>query len=323
MSESSFRKFDYSLRPAKNIERKMLAEIFARLAVFRPTTDYGYVGFGSVYFTDYALFHRQLGLAPMFSMEADDEGFRRAQFNVPFDCVEVVQGKSTDCLPEIPFDRPTIVWLDYDYELSLHVLQDIQTVVHRQCEAAKSGVVLLVTVDVESKRLQKPKSIAEDELEDWPSDPVSQFRLLVTEHYLPANMTTQDLHGDKLAETYRRVCDSAIRSAITTESGWNYAQLANFRYADGAEMATFGGVLFKDEDRGLVQQASFGSLDFVKDGVDPFVIDTPKLTFHEMRELARHITEESCPKAVPITHDDFQKFKRLYRYFPAFVEAEL
>jgi len=88
--EPSFRKINYSLRPGKNIERKMLAEIFSRLAVFRPLSDYSYVGFGSVYFTDFALFHRQFGFCPMYSIEEDEEGKERAPFNVPFGCIKCI-----------------------------------------------------------------------------------------------------------------------------------------------------------------------------------------------------------------------------------------
>lgn len=323
MSESSFRKFDYSLRPAKNVERKMLAEILSRLSVFRPTTDYSYIGFGSIYFTDYSLFHRQLGLNPMYSIEGDLEGSRRAEFNAPFDCIKVMSGKSTDCLPYIPFDRPTIVWLDYDYELCQSVLNDIQTVVSNQCIAGNSGVVLLITLDVESKRLQTPKSTSEDVSEDWPGDPVSQFRRLVSEFFLPVNITNQDLNGLHLAETYRKVCDDAIRSSVSANAEWTYSQLANFRYADGAEMATFGGVLYKNVDERLYRQSAFENLEFVKCGSDPFTIEAPKLTFREMRELSRYLTMMNCPEGVPIDQDDFAKFKRLYRYFPSFVEAEL
>ncbi len=107
MSEqSSFRKIDYSLRPGKNVERKMISEMLGRLAVFRPLAEYCYIGFGSVYFTDFALFHRQWGLSPMYSIEGDEEGMRRASFNAPFSCVNVLRGRSAALLPTISFDTP-------------------------------------------------------------------------------------------------------------------------------------------------------------------------------------------------------------------------
>ena len=44
----SYRLVDYSLRPAKFAERKMLCELFSRLPPFSPMQQYRYVGLGSI-----------------------------------------------------------------------------------------------------------------------------------------------------------------------------------------------------------------------------------------------------------------------------------
>ena len=59
----SFRRIDYSLRPAKHAERRMLCDVFRRLTHFQPVETYCYVGFGSVWFSDFVLFHRALGVS--------------------------------------------------------------------------------------------------------------------------------------------------------------------------------------------------------------------------------------------------------------------
>ena len=46
----SFTKVNYALRPAKSIERKMMAEAVRRLSPVIATEDYAYVGFGSPFF---------------------------------------------------------------------------------------------------------------------------------------------------------------------------------------------------------------------------------------------------------------------------------
>jgi hypothetical protein len=53
---SSYRKINYTLRPAKNIERKMLCEAFHKLHPFGKVQNYRYIGFGSTYFSDFILF---------------------------------------------------------------------------------------------------------------------------------------------------------------------------------------------------------------------------------------------------------------------------
>ena len=45
---SSFTKIDYRLRPAKSVERRMMAESFLRLRPFGSVESYRYVGMGSV-----------------------------------------------------------------------------------------------------------------------------------------------------------------------------------------------------------------------------------------------------------------------------------
>ena len=68
---SSYQKINYSIRPAKSAERKMLCELIQHLSVFHKLSDYQYIGFGSTYFTDFSLFHRNLGINKMISIEKD------------------------------------------------------------------------------------------------------------------------------------------------------------------------------------------------------------------------------------------------------------
>ena len=329
--EPSFRKINYSLRPGKNVERKMLAETLARLSTFRPLSAYSYVGFGSVYFTDFTLFHRQFGFSPMYSIEGNAEGIDRAAFNAPFGCIEVTPGKSSEVLPGLPLDRPAVVWLDYDTELHGSILQDVATVVRRQCEAGHSGVFLALTIDIETKRLANPKSVPEDELDDWPEDdPVGQFTRLLGEHDTPPGIRPADLHGEAIGETCRAIVTDKINSTLIAFNGaeqvgsqWEYLQVANFRYSDGAKMGTFGGVLFRTTDRHLVEAAQFDSLSFVSHADHAYIIEIPLLTFREMHTLNGEIGSEIGASMVPVKQQDRDEFAKVYRYFPAFVEAEL
>ena len=73
-------KLDYRLRPAKSIERKMLAESFRRLSQFGRVDLYRYVGFGSLYFSDFLLFHKLLGFKHMLSIEKSDDSNVQSRF---------------------------------------------------------------------------------------------------------------------------------------------------------------------------------------------------------------------------------------------------
>src|SRR6059058_3702099 len=94
---ASFEKVYYLLRPAKNIQRKMLSEAFQRLPQLRPLSDYEYVGLGSIYFGDFILFHRTFGFDKMTSIELD-ENWTRAEFNKPYQCVTILSGRASERL---------------------------------------------------------------------------------------------------------------------------------------------------------------------------------------------------------------------------------
>ena len=126
----SYRRIDYTLRPAKNIERKMIAEACFRLTAFRPVHSYRYVGFGSPYFSDFRLFHRLLGFQTMVNIESQTGDKDRFDFNRPYECISMKYGTASDKLPELTWkNTPTVVWLDYDKGLTADILDDIQWLV--------------------------------------------------------------------------------------------------------------------------------------------------------------------------------------------------
>ena len=125
----SYERINYSLRPAKTIERKMIVEACSRLRSFYSLQGYRYVGFGSPYFQDFSLLHRSLGITDMVCIEQETDDAPRFEFNRPFSCISLKFGISTDVLPELDWkDRPTILWLDYDGTLDEDVLSDIALV---------------------------------------------------------------------------------------------------------------------------------------------------------------------------------------------------
>ena len=67
----SYRSIDYSLRPGKYAERRMLSEALRKLHPFAAVDSYRYIGMGSIWFTDFAHFHRTLGITDMVSLERE------------------------------------------------------------------------------------------------------------------------------------------------------------------------------------------------------------------------------------------------------------
>lgn len=310
----SYEKIHYGLRPAKNIERKMLAEAFRRLSEFGTIESYRYIGFGSTYFSDFSLFHKSLGITNMLSIEWDAENDERFRFNRPFRCVQIRFGDSNQVLPTLSWNERTILWLDYDRKLDCAVLTDVSWF----CAHAVPGSAILVTVNAKPDRFDQ--------------EPLQQLRDRVGEEKVSPAIQETELSGWGTADVYRRIITNEIQEKLDSRNGGRsagsrmlYRQLFNFRYADGPKMLTVGGLLFEEGQSNIVGKCAFETLPFVKTGEEPYLIEVPNLTFRELRYLDAQlpISDPRQLDAPSIPEKDLERYARVYRYFPAFVDAEL
>ena len=110
----SFDTVDYQVRPSKQVERKLFMEVLHRLSDSGlPIQNHTYVGFGSVFYVDFLLFHRYLYIDKMLCAEKADIP-RRMDFNLPYDFVVLRTKPILEVIPEIQPQSPYLVWLDYD-----------------------------------------------------------------------------------------------------------------------------------------------------------------------------------------------------------------
>jgi hypothetical protein len=327
--EPTYKAINYLLRPAKNIERKMMCEAFRRLGVFGELKGYRYIGLGSIFFGDFVLFHKRLGFTKMISIESHKEDGLRVEFNKPFACVDIKLGHSKAVLGEIALgEGKSVIWLDYDYELAESVLNDIERVV-AECQP---GTFLAITVDAESKRLEQPKSLGDEEPEiPWPTRPVDQLKRLVGQGRVPASVTSESLRGGALKETYRAIMSGVAQEALAARNGALEAgaklkcqQVFNFWYADGAEMMTIGWLLYEERQESFLERCAFDKLEFYRPGSEAFRIVVPNLTYREIRALDKECPENGGAGAVaPVPEEDWGWYRKVYRYFPSFTEGEL
>jgi hypothetical protein len=113
----SFKQFNYSLRPSKQVERKIMIEVLLRLSKAGYTiSDYSYLGFGSPYYVDFVMFHKYLFIRNMLCVEWGEVP-RRMKFNKPFKFIKLKLGALKAHIPSINPKTPYLVWLDYDRSL--------------------------------------------------------------------------------------------------------------------------------------------------------------------------------------------------------------
>ena len=300
----TYRTINYSLRPAKAIERKMLCEAFRRIHQFGRVEDYRYVGFGSIYFSDFSLFHRALGIDDMISIEEDVYARDCFEFNKPFSCIELDFRHSSESLPTLDWNLKTIAWLDYDEKLNESKLEDVATLCTRAC----SGSMMIVSVNAEPEREPSEDEKKEFETETGQPFSVDGYRLRVFRSRLqdgtPSNLSGSDLRGKGVAIASHRILQNTIAETLSNrnqilpqEERVNYQQLFHFHYNDGALMLTVGGIFFKEGDRSKFDACEFHSLDFVRYGDEAIMIRAACLTLKELRFLNAQL---------PTKEDDIQ-----------------
>ncbi len=325
----SYRIVNYALRPAKAIERRMLCAAFERLHPFQRIQDYRYVGFGSIYFSDFQLLHRELGITDMLSIEKDVLAKACFRFNRPYKCIRLKFATSAEVLPTLNWRRRTILWLDYDDRLNLNIFADIATV----CLRATSGSLIVISVNAQADA--EPSKEDRDLYQEETGKPfdLSEYRLRIVKELigekLPVGISGADLRGQDLAKVFREIIHNeiveqlSIRNAmLPAEEKILYRQLFHFRYKDGAQMLTVGGILYRAAEKQVVAACGFDTLPFIRSGPVHCSIKAPCLTSREIRHLNSQLPTRSSVKlrAPGVPDADVQRYAEVYRYFPTFTE---
>ncbi|TRW99041.1 O-methyltransferase [Candidatus Methylobacter oryzae] len=315
---NSGRKINYAVRPAKNVERKMMRDLFIRLRSFARLEDYRYVGFGSKYFSDFILFHKILNISEMISIEADVNNRARYEFNKPYAGITMEWGKSTEVLPKlVAKEGKSIFWMDYDGLFEKYMLEDVAII----SEKIESGSVLALSFNCESLKIDKT---------DRENDLREQLIKMVGKEYVVNNLDTRGWKSSKKLAIFLKNC-IADKIKLVLKSR-NYGLSENdrleakqklfFMYADGATMATIAYVFSSKIDQNHAEACRFSDLYFVREDDEPFDISTPNLTIKEVRHLMeiRPCVEKINTKI--FAQKDVDALWENYRYFPGFSEIE-
>lgn len=307
----SYRAIDYRIRPAKHAERLMMVEAFRRLR-FGSVESYQYVGLGSVYFSDFSLIHRALGISKMVSIEREEDDRQRFEDNIPFGCVEMLWGDTSAQLPNVNLGHRSIVWLDYDGRLDRDILGDVAEV----CRRAVSGSVLAVTVQC---RFDKGGD------GDGAGGAVEALVDALGEERVPFDLKPAGLFGAGTGRLFRQIIVQEMEDALAARNigvhagqHMQYRQILNFRYEDGVKMMTVAFVLYDAGQQGILDMCGFDDLPFYRGDEQTFDIAIPKLTTREIRRLEGQmpIDDPDNLQLGAIPKRDAGQYSSIYRYFP-------
>lgn len=324
MTLSSTYKVQYDIRPAKQVERRILLDAFHRLALSGfDLSAYQYTGFGSIYFVDFVLMHKILGLTDLLSLERDPSLTSRVKFNRPYKCVRTEMESASEQIPKLSREKRHIVWLDYDGLLHRDHIADIRSAL----ALLSPGSILLVTIDAEPPREEDFAGILEEPLpRPTPKHWKEYFRYHASD-YLDVGMRTEDFSKASLAKTNVRILSAVFRSAIASRRGVKFKPLFNFQYKDGHLMVSVGGMIATPSDVRKIQSSTLRRTNYYRNSFDkpPFVINIPRLTRKERAYLDREMPCRAnwIPTDFVLQAEDVAHYREIYRFMPAYGELLL
>jgi len=310
----SFERINYSLRANKHVERRLMFEAFQTMEPEFGISAYRYIGLGSMWFADFTLAHKVLGITDLSSIEAEKLDADRARFNRPFDPVVVVDGETTLVLPDMQLDQKrAIVWLDYDGVIASSTLSDIAELSAK----LSSGSIALVTLNSQVPRgsQEAKEAVIRPILGTLiPQTLPSTFFDQTPEAY-PASLATA------LFDQFATSLIDAGRTDVT------FVPMFNFFYADSAPMITVGGMIADETD----QQRFKAWYDRTKleavSGRSQYLIRVPHLTPREklaidqmMPCLPENISDELAKRGLPFDATAVRDYSRFYPYYPLYAE---
>lgn len=302
----------------------MFIEAFRKLSSFQKIEKYQYIGMGSTYFNDFILYHRNLGINDMISIEDKIVDKGRFNFNKPYSCIKIKYGTSNEVLPTLSWQKKSVIWLDFDGHLTKDVLSDINTVIER----AKSGSFLVITVKAHPDNLDANN----------PNLRMENLTSRIGEDKIPLSTTDKSLTSKNLHKLYRTIMVNEIDSSLSKknrilslQNKMNYAQVFNITYQDNAKMLTIGGIVYSNRDKRKYLNTGIESLPYYSNSDTVFDIKVPNLTLKEIKyldallpnniDIKTGIFKKNRKNVANLPIDDIINYSKIYRYFPTFAEA--
>lgn len=302
----------YELRPAKQVERRMLIDAFQKLArAGFDIPNYRYTGMGSFYFVDFTLFHKLLGISKMLSAEHSGKIRKRVRFNQPFGFVNIEMKPIGDLIASLSKDERHIVWLDYDQVLWRGHLEDI----YLAASHLSVGSILLVTVDVE------PPIKQEEDPKRW-----KEYYEEEATEYLGVGIKLKEFSRSNLARLNAQIISRAIVAGLAFREV-EFFPLFSFKYRDGHQMLSVGGMIGSESERLKINGSELIKTSYTRFSLEsePYEIRVPRVTRKERLYLdsVMPCSDKWKPKDFELSSEEILAYREIYRFFPAYAELLL
>lgn len=321
MEYRSYESVNYILRPKKQIERKIIIEILQELDKYYDLSQYLYIGFGSIYYYDFILFHKFLKLHNFISID-DKSTKKRFAYNRPYDFISFENIKSTEFLNKFDWKNNAILWLDYDKKINEDILGDLKTIA-KNC---KNGDILLITLNAYIKHSKNRNKFMQEFL--------SEFGKYISTEYQNKKYFTPKHFTKLLQHLITNILESYCEYREI-----KFSKLFCFKYKDGVPMFTIGGIFNPPNELSDKEWVH----DFICTDEKIVDINVPILTHREKFYLDSHLEElktkiieiqtktektgemteminENLPFELP-SFENLKNYLEFYKYYPQYHEG--
>lgn len=319
---NSGRQINYALRPAKSIERKMMCEFLHKSSELYDIRKYTYIGFGSFYFSDFALFHKNLGINKMCSIEQDGMHRERYEFNKPFNCIDMKYGSASNVLSSIikwESDEKYFVWLDYDGWFSKDAISDLKACVNK----LSNGSYVAISFSLGFMQNEKMTTTLFDYIKNEAGE------------YLSPTIKEKDVYPKIMSKLIWNILLEAAKEAIRIkntgiENGdgnlFTAEPVMFFQYKDNAPMMTICYLIARENERKFIEDGGFDKINFFCRSDESYNITVPPLTWMEVRRINSLLPTEDESQVfeeVPfIDVNDLKNYIKVYKYYPNYLEGQ-
>lgn len=309
---NSPKQINYETRPFKFTERKMLLASLQKVCSFYGG-DYQYIGLGGIAYTDFKLFHKELHVDNLYSIEGGNIPLERLKFNSPYSFINLLKNKTTIALNDIPLEKKSLLWLDYDGVLDNYMFDDLNIIFRK----LPIGSIYIFTCNRELK---------DEENNEYTTELFKEkFGNLI-----PFGIENKDFSSQNNYKTIRNMFINHINSILRERNriedlNFQFHQLFNILYQEnrGARMYTFGGII-TDNDLNL-SDLDVNSFNFINTEENAYRIEIPNLTRKEIDLINSYlyVNEEELVKLNIVTKSEVDKYKETYKYMPHYYDIRL
>jgi hypothetical protein len=306
----SFEKFNYLLRAAKQVERRLLVTALQQLrqgGIDIP--NYTYLGFGSPFYADFGLFYRALNLRRSVCVEAQHIPLRM-KFNRPFPSVRLLMAEMSEVIPRLSRTTKYLAWLDYDSSISDGMILDLRGVLG----ILARGSIVIVTADAEPRVAATRE---DDDIDAADVDRVLEYYRARLDAYVPGGVKRGDLTRLRFRGLLVRALRALMADEVSRRPGLHFEPLVGMSYADNAQMVSVGGVIADPAITTQIQSSGVTDLSFVRQTGSPIHISVEHLTSRERQYLEQRLTTATTAANLPFevparVLSSYRKFGYLY-----------